>query len=76
MYVHGTIPIANAVVAPYRRICTKYNLSNFIIVEEGFYCIMCHNLQSITRHIYLQAKIIINISTRVVTMHLEGQASI
>ena len=73
MYVHGTIPIANVVVAPYRHICTKYNLSNFIIVDEGFYCNVCHGLRSIIRHIYLQAKIIIDISTRVVTMHFEGQ---
>jgi hypothetical protein len=65
------LSITNPVVAPYKHVCEKYNLSNLIVVEEGFYCNVCHSPQPVLKQAYLRGKI--TTTSQVVTMYLEGK---
>ena len=69
--VYGTLSIASLAVAPYKHVCKKCNLSNLIVVEEGFYYNVCHNPQPVIKQAYVCVKI--TSTFQVVTMYLEGQ---
>jgi hypothetical protein len=69
--VYGTLSIASLAVAPYKHVCKKCNLSNFIVVEEGFYSNVCHSPQPVLKQAYLRGKI--TTTSQAVTMYLEGK---
>jgi hypothetical protein len=65
--VYGTLSIASPAVAPYKYVCKQCNLSNLIVVEEGFY----YSPQQVFNQAYLYGKI--TTTSQVVTMYLEGK---
>jgi hypothetical protein len=69
--MYGTLSIASPAVAPYKYVCKQCNLSNLIVVEEGFYCNVCHSPQQVLKQAYLRGKI--TTTSQAVTMYLEGK---
>jgi hypothetical protein len=69
--VYGTLFIASPVVAPYKYVCKQCNLSNLIVVEEGFYCNVCHSPQQVLKQAYLRGKI--TTTSQAITMYFEGK---
>ena len=58
-------------MVPYKHICYKCKFSNLIVIEGGFYCNMCHNVQDVIKMAFFQEKIVNSIQE--VIMSLEGE---
>jgi hypothetical protein len=69
--VYGTLSVTSPAITPYKYVCRQCNLSNLIIVEEGFYCNVCHSPQQVLKQAYLRGKI--TTTSQAVTMYLEGK---
>ena len=58
-------------MVPYKHVCCKCKFSNLIVIEDSFYCSVCHNVQDVTKKAFLQRKIVN--STQEIIITLEGE---
>lgn len=71
MKVEGTLSIQNPAVVPFSHNCTKCKNSNLLVLDDGFYCNICHHVRSVFKKASLSGKIVTFSENVFVT--IEGQ---